>query len=137
MLMLEHQFSVVKIQLNIFCRAVYESPNSIRGMYGLTDTRNCTHGSGKRPLCLMNFLYTYITINNDKWFYYLFKIAIWSILLQALSLILLFKPRKRILKFLSHYLTFQHFHCFLGFFVPFNQVYNNHDYIVHHMYSID
>lgn len=28
-------------------RAQYDASDSIRGMYGLTDTRNCTHGSGK------------------------------------------------------------------------------------------
>lgn len=25
----------------------YEAPDTIRGSFGLTDTRNCTHGSGK------------------------------------------------------------------------------------------
>ncbi|KAK0064917.1 nucleoside diphosphate kinase 6-like isoform X2, partial [Biomphalaria pfeifferi] len=26
-------------------KTVYDEPLSIRGLYGLTDTRNCTHGS--------------------------------------------------------------------------------------------
>ena len=29
-----------------FFRTVYDEPESIRGKYGLTDTRNCAHGSG-------------------------------------------------------------------------------------------
>nr|CAG4650614.1 EOG090X0HUX [Sida crystallina] len=29
-------------------RAQYEAPDTIRGMFGLTDTRNSSHGSGKK-----------------------------------------------------------------------------------------
>lgn len=33
--------------LSLFCsRTVYECPNSLRGRFGLTDTRNSMHGSG-------------------------------------------------------------------------------------------
>jgi len=28
-------------------RTIHEEPETIRGMYALTDTRNCTHGSGR------------------------------------------------------------------------------------------
>jgi len=28
-------------------RTIHEEPETIRGMFALTDTRNCTHGSGR------------------------------------------------------------------------------------------
>ena len=37
--------SMRKIIRNTF-RTVYEAENTIRGQYGITDTRNCGHGSG-------------------------------------------------------------------------------------------
>jgi len=39
-----------KLLSDLFSRTVYENPASIRGMFGLTDTRNCTHGSGTFPV---------------------------------------------------------------------------------------
>ena len=32
------------------CRTVYEAESTIRGQYGITDTRNCGHGSGEGVL---------------------------------------------------------------------------------------
>lgn len=34
-------------------RARHTSPNSIRAQFGLTDTRNTTHGSGEISLCIL------------------------------------------------------------------------------------
>ena len=36
----------------------HEEPNCIRGMFGLSDTRNCTHGSGMFKISLPNELST-------------------------------------------------------------------------------
>lgn len=33
----------------------YEAPDTIRGMFGLTDTRNSTHGSGKVKIYVQYF----------------------------------------------------------------------------------
>jgi nucleoside diphosphate kinase len=38
-------------------QAIYTHPDSIRGLYGLTDTRNATHGSGTL-LMSQNYLIT-------------------------------------------------------------------------------
>src|SRR5689334_21873820 len=45
------------------CRTIFEAENTIRGQHGITDTRNCGHGSGYR-----NDLYS-ILIN-----YFIYKI---------------------------------------------------------------
>lgn len=34
-------------------RTIYEQPESIRGLFGTTDTRNATHGSGEYALDLI------------------------------------------------------------------------------------
>lgn len=33
----------------------YEAPDTIRGTFGLTDTRNCTHGSGEFIINYLSF----------------------------------------------------------------------------------
>lgn len=36
------------VTCNVECnRTIHEEPETIRGMFALTDTRNCTHGSGR------------------------------------------------------------------------------------------
>lgn len=35
-------------------KTIYSHPNSIRGRFGLTDTRNATHGSGNYLICISN-----------------------------------------------------------------------------------
>jgi len=36
-------------------RSQYEAPTSIRGSFGLTDTRNSTHGSGNNSIVMISF----------------------------------------------------------------------------------
>lgn len=35
-----------KVYLFVYSRTIFDEPDSIRGRFGLTDTRNCAHGSG-------------------------------------------------------------------------------------------
>lgn len=38
-------------------KAQFEAPDTIRGMYGLSDTRNATHGSGLIDITLFKKFY--------------------------------------------------------------------------------
>jgi len=38
-------------------RTIHEEPETIRGMFALTDTRNCTHGSGRLSLLLVDQIF--------------------------------------------------------------------------------
>lgn len=38
---------LIELMLRINCRTIFEAENTIRGQHGITDTRNCGHGSGK------------------------------------------------------------------------------------------
>uniref|UniRef100_A0A3B5KHL7 Nucleoside diphosphate kinase B n=1 Tax=Takifugu rubripes TaxID=31033 RepID=A0A3B5KHL7_TAKRU len=46
-------------------RARHTSPASIRAQFGLTDTRNTTHGSGRSPLCVLISTKIIITVRSQ------------------------------------------------------------------------
>ncbi len=37
-----------KIYFEFIFRTIFEAENTIRGQHGVTDTRNCGHGSGRK-----------------------------------------------------------------------------------------
>uniref|UniRef100_A0A0B7AZZ9 Nucleoside diphosphate kinase n=2 Tax=Arion vulgaris TaxID=1028688 RepID=A0A0B7AZZ9_9EUPU len=49
-------------------RSVFDDPQSIRGSYGLTDTRNCTHGSDSEQTALREIGFFFPEFHVDKWY---------------------------------------------------------------------
>ncbi|XP_059156656.1 nucleoside diphosphate kinase 6-like isoform X2 [Physella acuta] len=49
-------------------KTVFEDPQSIRGLYGLTDTRNCTHGSDSNETARREINFFFPEFNIDQWF---------------------------------------------------------------------
>lgn len=49
-------------------RARYTAPESIRGVYGLTDTRNTTHGSDSAESATREISYFFPDFNMKQWF---------------------------------------------------------------------
>ncbi|RXM28159.1 Nucleoside diphosphate kinase 6 [Acipenser ruthenus] len=48
-------------------RARYTAPESIRGVYGLTDTRNTTHGSDSAESATREISYFFPDFNMKQW----------------------------------------------------------------------
>ncbi|KAK2167498.1 hypothetical protein LSH36_27g09084 [Paralvinella palmiformis] len=48
-------------------RTVYENPASIRGMFGLTDTRNCTHGSDSEETAKREIGFFFPEFTTKEW----------------------------------------------------------------------
>lgn len=48
-------------------KTVFEAPNSIRGRFGLTDTRNCTHGSDSDETAAREIYFYFPEFNVHKW----------------------------------------------------------------------
>lgn len=49
-------------------RAVYQEPGSIRGRYGLTDTRNSTHGSDSEKSAQREIEFFFPEFDVEKWY---------------------------------------------------------------------
>ncbi|XP_055886293.1 nucleoside diphosphate kinase 6-like isoform X2 [Biomphalaria glabrata] len=49
-------------------KTVYDEPLSIRGLYGLTDTRNCTHGSDSEENAEREIQFFFPEFNIKKWY---------------------------------------------------------------------
>ncbi|ESP00658.1 hypothetical protein LOTGIDRAFT_112601 [Lottia gigantea] len=48
-------------------KTVFEEPNSIRGKFGLTDTRNCTHGSDSEETAKREIKLFFPEFDEEKW----------------------------------------------------------------------
>lgn len=49
-------------------KTIYEDPDSIRGTYGLTDTRNSTHGSDSDETALKEMHFFFPEFNAEDWY---------------------------------------------------------------------
>uniref|UniRef100_UPI00358DE7C5 nucleoside diphosphate kinase 6 isoform X2 n=1 Tax=Myxine glutinosa TaxID=7769 RepID=UPI00358DE7C5 len=49
------------------CRAKHEAPHTIRGRYGLTDTRNCTHGSDSEISACREIAFFFPEFDKETW----------------------------------------------------------------------
>ncbi|CAG5132721.1 unnamed protein product [Candidula unifasciata] len=49
-------------------KTVFDDPVSIRGRHGLTDTRNCTHGSDSEDTARTEIKFFFPEFSIDKWF---------------------------------------------------------------------
>ena len=49
-------------------KTIYTAPNSIRGQFGLTDTRNCTHGSDSEASAQKEIAFFFPEFDVDKWY---------------------------------------------------------------------
>ena len=49
-------------------RTIHEAPDTIRGRYGLTDTRNCTHGSDSDENARREIGYFFKDFDIDLWY---------------------------------------------------------------------
>lgn len=49
-------------------RTIYEDPNSIRGRFGTTDTRNATHGSDSVENAREEIKFFFPEFDIDKWY---------------------------------------------------------------------
>nr|CAG4645240.1 EOG090X0HUX [Leptodora kindtii] len=49
-------------------RAQYEAPQTIRGMFGLTDTRNCSHGSDSPDSVAREIKFFFPDFNQQRWY---------------------------------------------------------------------
>lgn len=49
-------------------KTVYSNPDSIRGRFGLTDTRNCTHGADSEVSASNEIAYFFPNFDEAKWF---------------------------------------------------------------------
>jgi len=49
-------------------KTVYDQPDSIRGRFGLTDTRNCAHGSDSQVTAMREIKFFYPNFNPDLWY---------------------------------------------------------------------
>ncbi|XP_064605485.1 nucleoside diphosphate kinase 6-like [Liolophura sinensis] len=49
-------------------RTIHEDADSIRGMYGLTDTRNCTHGSDSPESAAKEIAFFFPEFSIDHWY---------------------------------------------------------------------
>ncbi|KAI9558473.1 hypothetical protein GHT06_015260 [Daphnia sinensis] len=45
----------------------YEAPDTIRGSFGLTDTRNCTHGSDSQMSAMREIQFFFPQFNYEEW----------------------------------------------------------------------
>merc|ERR1711963_590496 len=48
-------------------KTVHEAPDSIRGRYGLTDTRNCTHGSDSDETAQREIKFFFPEFDGNIW----------------------------------------------------------------------
>lgn len=48
-------------------RTIFEEPDSIRGRFGLTDTRNCAHGSDSEETAKQEINFFFPNLNIEKW----------------------------------------------------------------------
>ncbi|XP_071531116.1 nucleoside diphosphate kinase 6-like isoform X1 [Panulirus ornatus] len=46
----------------------YEAPDTIRGMYGLSDTRNCTHGSDSEETAAREIRFFFSEFCREEWY---------------------------------------------------------------------
>lgn len=58
---------LISFLLITLSRAVYEAPNTIRGLYGLTDTRNAVHGSDSEDSALEEIAFYFKDFSIDQW----------------------------------------------------------------------
>jgi len=49
-------------------KTIYDDPQSIRGQFGLTDTRNSTHGSDSDETARKEINFFFPEFNVDDWF---------------------------------------------------------------------
>ena len=49
-------------------KTVYEDPDSIRGRFGLTDTRNSTHGSDSEETARKEIIFFFPEFNIEQWY---------------------------------------------------------------------
>uniref|UniRef100_A0A8C4PW38 Nucleoside diphosphate kinase n=1 Tax=Eptatretus burgeri TaxID=7764 RepID=A0A8C4PW38_EPTBU len=49
------------------CRAKHEAPDTIRGRYGLSDTRNCTHGSDSEISACREISFFFPEFDKESW----------------------------------------------------------------------
>ncbi|KAK7503931.1 hypothetical protein BaRGS_00004663 [Batillaria attramentaria] len=49
-------------------KTIYEDPESIRGKYGLTDTRNCAHGSDSEETAKREIQFFFPEFDVSKWY---------------------------------------------------------------------
>lgn len=52
----------------VFQRAQYDAPDTLRGLYGLTDTRNATHGSDSVQSARAEMKFFFNNFNENLWF---------------------------------------------------------------------
>ncbi|PVD23593.1 hypothetical protein C0Q70_16865 [Pomacea canaliculata] len=48
-------------------KTIYEAPHTIRGQYGLTDTRNCAHGSDSEATAQKEIQFFFPEFDIEKW----------------------------------------------------------------------
>lgn len=58
----------MKYFTNYYKRTIYEDPNSIRGQFGTTDTRNATHGSDSVENAREEINFFFPEFDIDKWY---------------------------------------------------------------------
>ncbi len=48
-------------------KTIYDQPNSLRGMFGTTDTRNATHGSDSEENAKIEMKFFFPEFDPEKW----------------------------------------------------------------------
>ncbi|KAK7100033.1 nucleoside diphosphate kinase 6-like isoform X2 [Littorina saxatilis] len=49
-------------------KTIHEAPDTIRGQFGLTDTRNCSHGSDSEETAKREIEFFFPEFNADRWY---------------------------------------------------------------------